>query len=119
VLSGGSATVKQSGSALTVTDGHTVTCAAGGRACTARLVVTAPAPKAKKKRKPVTIARATVNVSAGASSRLTFKLNAAGSKLLRATRKLTATVTLTIDYGGPTTLNTTHRVVLRAPKRPR
>jgi len=113
----GPASVKLSGSALTVTDGHTVTCAPGGRACTARLVVTAPASKAKKKRKPVTIAAATVKIAAGASRRLTFKLNAAGSKLLRAKGRLTATVRLTIDYGGPTTLITTHRVVLRAPKR--
>ena len=87
--------------------------------CSVRLVATTPAPKAKKKRKPITIARATVKVAAGKTSALTFKLNAAGAKLLRAKRKLTATVTLKVNYGGATTLTTTHRVVLRAPKKAR
>ena len=116
VGSSGSATVKRSGSKLTVTDGHKVTCVTG---CSVRLVATALAPKAKKKRKPITIARATVKVAAGKTSALTFKLNATGAKLLRAKRKLTATVTLKVNYGGATTLTTTHRVVLRAPKRRR
>ena len=116
VGSSGSATVRRSGSKLTVTDGHKVTCVTG---CSVRLVATAPAPKAKKKRKPITIARATVKVAAGKPSALTFRLNATGAKLLRAKRKLTATVTLKVTYGGASTLTTTHRVVLRAPKKAR
>lgn len=116
VGSSGSAAVKQSGKALTVTDGHKVTCAT---ACSVQLVATVPAPKAKPKRKPITIARATLKVAAGKTSALTFKLNAAGAKLLRAKRKLTATVTLKLSYGGPAPLTTTHRVVLRAPKKAR
>ena len=116
VGSSGSAAVRKSGSTLTVTDGHKVTCVTG---CSLRLVATARAPKAKKKRKPITIARATVKVAAGKTSALTFKLNATGAKLLRAKRKLTATVTLKVSYGGASTLTTTHRVVLRAPKKAR
>jgi hypothetical protein len=47
---------------------------------------------------------------------VTFKLNATGRKLLKAKRKLTATVAITITSAGNVPLVTRHRAVLRAPK---
>ena len=101
-------------------NGRSLTCAAGGTPCTAQVVVTVPTPKVNKKKpktKTTVIAKAVVTIAAGSTRPLTYKLNAAGTKLLRAKRKLTATVKTTIAYGADAPLITTSKVVLRAPKR--
>jgi len=117
-------TVTASGSLVitagAVRDGYALKCAAGGPACKAKIVVTVPAPKTKgKKRKPIVIATATIALPAGRPTPLTFKLNATGRKLLKAKRRLTATVAITITSAGSVQLVTRHRAVLRAPKRRR
>lgn len=125
----GPVTVRATGSTVIVSFGASVACTAGATTCSAKLVATTPAPKQrtqakkKQKKKPIVIARMTVTIPAGAKRALKLKLNATGRRLLKREHRLTATVRVTIAYGGPHTISTTHRLVLRRPakrtKRPK
>ena len=55
---------------------------------------------AKPKSKLVTIGKATVSLSGGQSKKVTVKLNAAGKKLLKKTKKLKSTLTVTQTVNG-------------------
>ena len=55
---------------------------------------------AKPKTKLVTIGKATVSLAGGQSKKVTIKLNAAGKKLLKKTKQLKSTLTVTQSVNG-------------------
>jgi hypothetical protein len=110
---------KSQGGGVLVTPGISVSCPAGGAACTANETATTTAPAsaahAKKRMKKFVIGTATFTIRAGSIKKLTFKLNATGRRLLRKLGHLRVTVKVVsrVDHNAPVT--TTKMITIKQP----
>ena len=124
VTTTGTAQVAVQGSSITVHDGQVVSCPAADSSCAASFVVTVPAAaataakKTHKPAKPIVIASGAFTVGPGGTRAVSFTLNAAGRKLLAKRGKLSATVQLTVTYGGTHSVASTHPLALHEPSKP-
>jgi hypothetical protein len=101
---------------VSVIAGERVSCPAGGAPCTVKITATA---RTKKKRKPVTIAKASFTIAAGATAAVKFKLTKAGARLLARLRTIKAKLTITVTHGADPPVSTTRTITLHSPKRHR
>jgi Protein of unknown function (DUF1565) len=119
VKTSGSPSAEQEGSTILVNTGITVSCSAGGSPCTVSETANASvaASGARVRIKKLLIGRANFTIPAGKSRKITFKLSATGSRLLRKLGSLRVTVTLVsrVDHKKPIT--TTKSFTIRLPAR--
>jgi len=113
----GAASTQAQGATVVVDPGIKVSCPPGGPPCAAEETVTAraPATSGRTRTKRVVIGRARFTIPAGAKREATFKLSAAGARLLRKLGRLRITVTLVsrVDHGKAIT--TTKTITIKAP----
>ncbi len=119
VSTSGRASDKHQGSTVLVTPGMTVSCPAGGHACTAAESATtlAPAAAASATKKKFVIGKASFTIPSGKKTKLTFELNRTGLKLLRKLGHLKVTITVVSrdDHGTPIT--TTKTITIKPPRK--
>ncbi len=119
VNTSGRASDKHHGSTVLVTPGVTLSCPAGGHACTAAESATtlAPVSAASAKTKRFVIGKANFTVPAGHKKQLRFGLNHTGLTLLRNLGHLKATIAVIsrVDHGTPTT--TTKTITIKPPRK--
>jgi PKD domain len=118
----GGASTSSVGGAILVKSGETASCPAAGGLCVIKIeaeVETAHLASAGhgSKNRRFKIGAATITLAAGASAKLTFKLNAAGKKLLRTHSHIKVKLRVTILHGSEPPNISTHRITLRAPKK--
>ncbi len=119
VSTSGRASDKHQGSTVLVIAGVTVSCPAGGHPCTAAESATtlAPATAASANTKKFAIGKASFTIPSGKKTKLTFKLNRTGLKLLRKLGHLKVTITVVSrdDHGTPIT--TTKTITIKPPRK--
>jgi Tol biopolymer transport system component len=109
---GGTVSIKRSGSTFVVNTGISVSCPAGGPTCTASLVATSNVPSSLAKAKRLTIGKAKFTIAAGKKIKLTFKLKSKAARALRKLGRLKAKVVVTAraGTGSPVTIRKTIKV---------
>jgi hypothetical protein len=122
LIAGGHPKTKVNGRKITVDTDEQAICPAAGPNCSATVraqtSATAAAAKARP-RHPITIGAATRTIPAGSGAKLVLTLNQRGAKLLRARKRLTATLTTTTSVNGGTSHTVAKRLTLRLPKNAR
>lgn len=104
---------------VTVDTDEEAICPAGGPSCSATVRAQTSATAAAAKVKPrhlTTIGAATVSIPAGSGAKLAFTLNQRGTKLLRAHKRLRATLTTTTSVNGGPSHTVAKRLTVRLPK---
>jgi len=105
----------------------TVSCHAGGAACTGSVSVIAKekltskprkGKKGKTKTKQITVAHGFFSIPAGQSETINLKISSAAAGLLKHLGSLPATITLSLDQAGNTHTTLTERFTLK-PKKPK
>jgi hypothetical protein len=110
------------GGGVVVNSGEIVQCPQEGGLCVVTIQATAEsahlasAAKHKTKNRKLVVGSATLTVSPGASAKVTFKLNAAGRRLLKAHSHLLVKLTVTVRHGSEAPVVSTHSLRLSAPK---
>jgi hypothetical protein len=121
----GGASTTTTGSSVVVSSGETATCPPQGGACVVTVqaevesahTAAVSAKKHKPKSHKVVVGSANTTVAAGATAKLTFKLNAAGKALLQAHHSLLVRLVVTIRHGNEAAVVSTHTITISAPKK--
>lgn len=116
-VKGGAGATTASTSGL-INTGQTVSCPLGGGLCVVTIkgeVQSAHLSTHKAKSRKIVVGNATITIPAGASAKVTFKLNATGKKLLQTHKHLAVKVTITVRQGTATVVST-RTINVKAPK---
>jgi hypothetical protein len=121
ITTSGQANAKANGTTILVDPGITVSCPAGGGACTVNTTATSTtagaANIANRKPSQVVIARATITITAGKSKKISFSLNQRGLTLLRKLGRLEVKVASTSRVDNDPPITTTKTVLIKAPRK--